>query len=92
MIVVPMSGWTNTSSIGIAATSTARQTSRNVISPFTDARTAASIPMSARRANSEGLNWNPAIWNHRCAPRALEPSGVRTRRRKKTAPAYRNGA
>ena len=24
--------------------------------------------------NSDGLNWNPASWNHRWAPSALDPS------------------
>ena len=41
---------------------------------------AASIKMSAILANSDGVIWKPANWNHRCAPFAVEPMpGRRTR-------------
>ena len=35
--------------------------------------------MSASFAISDGASWNPNISNHRCEPRTLVPSGVRTR-------------
>ena len=78
MMVVPMSGWMKTSTIGMAAIVTTRTTSRSVISPCMSARIAASMPARMSRQTSDGLNWKPATWNQRCAPRALDPRGVRT--------------
>jgi len=41
---------------------------------------AASMMQSAIFVNSDGVNWNPANWNHRWAPRVVVPTpGMRTK-------------
>ena len=56
MMLVPMSGWMNTRSIGMAPRTIARNTSGSVTSPFTDDRNAASITISASREKRDGLS------------------------------------
>ena len=80
-IVVPMSGWMKTRSIGTADTMQTRSTSGSIGSDVRSSDSiAASIRISAIFANSDGVNWKPANSNHRCAPFAVEPMpGTRTR-------------
>ena len=92
--MVPMSGWMKTRSIGTADTMQTRRTSGSIGSDVRSSDSiAASIRMSAILANSDGVSWKPANWNHRCAPFAVEPMpGRRTRTSASTVAAKMNPA
>ena len=60
-----MSGWMKTSSIGTTDTMHTRSTSGSIGSDVLSSESiAASIRMSAIFANSDGVSWKPANWNH----------------------------
>ena len=69
-----MSGWMNTRTSGTRAIAHSLTTSWTVAGAcrISD-RLAASITIRPIFANSDGVTWNPAISNHRCAPACDEP-------------------
>src|SRR5919204_1449291 len=78
-IVVPTSGWRNTSNIGKAASAEARITYGSDRSDaLISERNAASITINATFIHSDGDSANPETWNERWAPLTVVPSGVLT--------------